>query len=50
WTSPTGRKYITEPATIIQAGVNDNLTRALNTTARDEDRENEKDDDEPPPF
>ncbi|MET3770313.1 hypothetical protein ABIB15_003023 [Marisediminicola sp. UYEF4] len=37
WTSPTGRKYITEPATIIQAGVNDNLTRALDARASAED-------------
>ncbi|MET3770100.1 hypothetical protein ABIB15_002805 [Marisediminicola sp. UYEF4] len=43
WTSPTGRKYITEPATIIQAGVNDNLTRALDTRTP-------ADDEEPPPF
>ena len=43
WTSPTGRKHITEPAVIIQAGVNDTLQRTLDTGARTEH-------DEPPPF
>ncbi|MCY7326468.1 MAG: hypothetical protein LH605_10110, partial [Microbacteriaceae bacterium] len=49
WTSPTGRTHITEPAVIIQAGVNDNHHRTLDLTARDK-RDNDDNDDEPPPF
>jgi len=45
WTSPTGRKHLTEPAVIIRAGVNDTLQRALDTRAPDDD-----DDEGPPPF
>ena len=43
WTSPIGRKHTTEPATVIQAGVNDNLTRALKAAQHAMDEE-------PPPF
>ena len=43
WTSPTGRKHITEPATVIQAGVNDHLQRALDAAALATDEG-------PPPF
>lgn len=46
WTSPTGRKHTTDPATTIQAGIHDTLQRALDQAAARVAHEDEA----PPPF